>query len=141
MKEAVPVFNMDDAETKRRLVAKIRIAKGLWDCELKPHRLTRTLQQNKYYWAGVVGPFCEWLRENYGDSWITPEQAHEVLRDNILSRKQGGKFGLLPPSTTWLNTEEFWEYVEKASAWLAEFCEIVVIPPDLFTIQKEQIKT
>ena len=87
--EDILVLNMDDPEIKRRLMRQIGMLKGLWQLDLKPRKLVRTLQQNKYYRVAVVLPFRDWLREAYGDSWITADQAHEMLKDRILSGKDG----------------------------------------------------
>jgi len=139
MKEPALVVNMDDAEVKRRLMQKIGGLRGLWEIDIKPRRFVRTPKQNKYYWIAVVVPFREWLREAYGDLWITAEQAHEMLKDKILSGKDG-QIGELPPTTTRLNTSEFVEYVDTAAAFLAEFCQIVVITPEQFYQQQGDIK-
>lgn len=134
-KEPPTVLNFDDPEVKRRLMGYIGTLKGLWEVELKPRKLVRNLQQNKYYWCAVVTPFRDWLRESYGDSWITAEQAHEMLKERILSGRETN-LGTIPPTTTKLNTKEFAEYVDKAAAWLAEFTGIVVIPSDLFLLRE-----
>jgi hypothetical protein len=134
-KEPALVVNMDDPEVKRRLMLQISALRGLWELDLKPRKLVRNLQQNKYYWVAVVMPFRDWLREAYGDSWITSEQAHEMLKERILSGRETN-LGTIPPTTTKLNTKEFAEYVDNAAAWLAEFTGIVVIPSDLFLLKE-----
>lgn len=131
VKEPPLVLNFDDIEIKRRFIQSLGALKGLWEVDLKPRRFVRTSRQNRYYWVAVVVPFREWLREAYGDSWITAEQAHEMLKDKLLSGRQG-ELGPLPPSTALLNTADFVKYVDDAAAFLAEFCEVVVIPPDIF---------
>lgn len=102
---------------------------------IKPIKRTRSLDQNAYYWAAVVAPFTEWLREQYGDNSIDKEQAHEMLKVKILGLKEhqidNETLYLIPRSKT-LKTDEFSEYVEKCAAWLSEFANIVVIPSDLF---------
>lgn len=136
-KEPPLVLNMDDPEVKRRLMLQISTLRGLWELNLRPRKLVRNLQQNKYYWVAVVTPFRDWLREAYGDSWITAEQAHEMLKERILGGREIS-LGTLPPTTTTLNTAQFAEYVDKAAAWLAEFCNIVIIPSDLFLLRESQ---
>ena len=137
------VWNLNELSEKRRLIEQItKLPKGLYEVSIKPRRRTRTLRQNKYYFVAVVAPFAEWLRENYGDSGITADQAHEMLKVQILgwderySEAVGKTLKFIPRSHD-LNTMEFWEYVEKASAWLAEFAEIIVLPPELFYESKE----
>lgn len=137
-KEPALVLNMDDPEVKRRLMVQISTLKGLWELDLKPRKLVRTIKQNKYYWVAVVAPFRDWLREEYGDSWITGNQAHLMLATRILGEGRETSLGVLPPTTTNLNTAEFAEYVDKTAAWLAEFTGIVVIPSDLFLLKEAQ---
>ncbi len=135
VKEPAPVLNFDDIEVKRRFIQQIGSMKGLWQVDLKPRRFVRTSRQNRYYWVAVVLPFREWLRDAYGDSWITAEQAHEMLKDRLLTHRDG-QLGELPPSTACLDTADFVKYVDDAAGFLATFCEIVVIPPDIFYQQQ-----
>lgn len=131
------LINMSDAAAKRQLMTEIGRLSGLYEFYLKPRKRTRSLDQNAYYWAAVVQPFTDWLRENYGDSKIDKEQAHEMLKVKVLGLTEKQIPGsdetitIIPHSKT-LTVEEFSEYIEKCAAWLAEFCEIVVVPSELF---------
>lgn len=130
------VLNMDDMDTKRKLMSAVGKMSGLWEVWLKPRKLTRTLNQNSYYWAAVVTPFAEWLREEWGDKGIEVEQVHELLKERMLGKVE--KDGVsLPPSTRNLTTEEFADYIEKCAAWLAEFAGIVVVPSEMFIEKKK----
>jgi hypothetical protein len=123
------IWNLAEPSEKHRLMRQISsLPAGLYDVLIKPRRFTRSLEQNSYYWVAVVAPFVEWLKEHYGDPHITAEQAHEMLKVKIL----GLQHGVLVPRSKTLDVEEFSHYIEGAAAWLAEFCEIVVIPSDLF---------
>lgn len=143
------LINMSDAAAKRELMIQIGRLSGLYEVYIKPRKRTRSLDQNAYYWAAVVQPFTDWLRLNYGDSKIDKEQAHEMLKVKILglTEKQipnsGESVTIIPRSKT-LTVEEFSEYIEKCAAWLAEFCEIVVVPSEMFyeddTLGKENNK-
>lgn len=131
------LINMSDAAAKRQLMIEIGRLSGLYEFYLKPRKRTRSLDQNAYYFAAVVTPFRDWLRENYGDSQISTDEAHEMLKVKILglTEKQipgsDETFTVIPRSKT-LTVEEFSEYIEKASSWLAEFCSIVVLPSEMF---------
>lgn len=129
------LINMSDAAAKRQLMTEIGRLSGLYEFYLKPRKRTRSLDQNAYYWAAVVQPFTEWLREAYGDTQIDKEQAHEMLKVKVLglTEKQVGDevLRLVPRSKT-LTVEQFGEYIEKCAAWLAEFCEIIVVPSEMF---------
>jgi hypothetical protein len=135
------LVNMSDAAAKRELMIQIGRLSGLYEVYIKPRKRTRSLNQNSYYWAAVVQPFTDWLRENYGDSKIDKEQAHEMLKVKVLGLEQKEIPGksesvtIIPRSKT-LTVEEFSEYIEKCAAWLAEFCEIVVVPSEMFYEQK-----
>jgi hypothetical protein len=131
------VLNMDDLNVKRNLMAKIGALKGLYEVRLKPRKLTRSLNQNAYYWAAVVQPFAEWLRAEWGDTSITSEQAHLELKRAVLgvrekvNQKTGEVMELMPPSHN-LDTAEFTQFIEGAIKFLAETCSIVVLPSELF---------
>ncbi len=130
------IWNLAETSEKHRLMRQISsLPAGLYDVLIKPRRFNRSLDQNAYYWVAVVAPFTEWLKEHYGDPHITSEQAHEMLKVKVL----GLEHGVLVPRTKTLNTKEFSDYIESVAAWLAEFCEIVVIPSDLFFIERENL--
>lgn len=134
IKDAI-LINMSDAAAKRQVMTEIGKLTGLYELYLKPRKRTRSLDQNAYYWAAVVAPFTDWLRENYGDNQIDKEQAHEMLKVKILGldKKQiGDETLLLIPRSKTLTVEQFGEYIEKCAAWLAEFCEILVVPSEMF---------
>ena len=143
MSKSIPtVLNLSDLQVKRRLMQKVSMLSGLYEVTLKPRKLTRTLNQNRYYWAAVVSVFAQWLRDEWGDNTITSEQAHELLKKRILGSrvivdKTTGEELELPATTRTLDTKEFGEYVDACAAWLAEFCGIVVLPPELFYEQRE----
>jgi hypothetical protein len=137
MKDSL-IVNLSDPAVKRELMIQIGRLSGLHEILIRPRKRTRTLDQNAYYFAAVVAPFTEWLREVYGDRQIDKEQAHEMLKvkilgsnDWLLPNSESEKLLILPRSKT-LTTDEFSDYIEKCAAWLAEFCEIVVVPSELF---------
>lgn len=131
-KDAILV-NLSDPSVKRQMMTEIGRLTGLYEYYLKPRKRTRSLDQNSYYWSAVVQPFTDWLREVYGDNSIDKEQAHDMLKVKILGLHNKSIDGapLIPRSKT-LTVEEFSEYIEKCAAWLAEFCEIVVVPSEMF---------
>jgi len=131
------LINMDDAVAKRQLMIEIGRLSGLYEVYIKPRKRTRSLDQNAYYFAAVVTPFRDWLRENYGDSQMSTDDAHEMLKVKTLglTEKQipnsDQTVTIIPHSKT-LTVEEFSEYIEKCAAWLAEFCNIIVLPSEDF---------
>lgn len=130
------IVNFDSLTTKRRFMEKVQTMSGLWEISMKPRKLTRSLSQNSYYWVAVVTPFTEWLRNEWGDSGVQLEQAHELLKRKILGtrelvNKKGGEIEITQ-SSRGLDTHEFGEFIDNAAAWLAEFTGIVVLSPELF---------
>lgn len=146
MKEPATVWDLAKISEKRRLMDQIqKLPKGLYEVLIKPRKLTRSLNANRYYFAACVAPFAEWLRENYGDTAITSEQAHEMLVVAVLGwderhSEKTGKTLKFRPQTHSMDSAEFAEYVDKAAAWLAEVPEIIVLPPELFLESKTQVK-
>ena len=142
-KEPPHVYDFDNVEVKRRFMQRVQKLRGLYEVSLNPRKKTRSLNANAYYHVAVVAPFLEWLRENWGDNSITHEQAHELLKRKVLGTidktdKATGEVFEITPTTHDMDQYEFGEFIEKAAAWLAEFCAIVVIPSDLFWESKEK---
>lgn len=130
------VLNLDDVETKKRLMSKIGRLRGLHEITIKPRRKARSLNQNSYYWVAVVSPFREWLRDEWQEE-VSLEQAHEMLKHKILGAKEltdkeTGEIIEIPPSSRDLDVHEFAEFIEGCARWLAEFTGIVVIPSEMF---------
>lgn len=137
------LVNLSDVTVKRELMSQIGRLSGLYEISIKPRTRTRSLDQNAYYWVAVVEPFTQWLREVYGDSRIDKEQAHEMLKVKCLglSEKEipnsSEKLSLIPQSKT-LTVEEFTDYIERCAAWLAEFCNVIVVPSEEFYESKKE---
>lgn len=131
------LVNLSDRAVKQKLMSEIGRLSGLYEITIKPRTRTRSLDQNSYYWVAVVEPFTQWLREVYGDTRIDKEQAHEMLKVKCLGLTEkeipgsDEKISLIPQSKT-LTIEEFSDYIERCAAWLAEFCQIEVVPSELF---------
>lgn len=145
MREKAPpiVLNFDNVETKRRFMQKVQKLRGLQEVSINPRKLTRSLNANAYYHAAVAAPFLEWLKENWGDNAITHEQAHEVLKRKVLGTidkidESTGEVFEITPTTHDMDQIEFGEFIEKCAAWLAEFCGIVVLEPELFFEKRER---
>lgn len=131
MKDAL-VVNLASTDQKRKLMSFIgTLPAGLYDVLIKPHKKTRSLDQNAYYWVAVVEPFRSWIKEEWQES-VSAKQAHEILKRQILGVKQSPSGIQIPPTSKNLSVQEFSEYVEGCARWLAEFCGIVVIPSELF---------
>lgn len=136
-------WNLSDVRDKRRLLEYIAQLKGLYDVTLRPRRITRSLQANSYYWVSTVTPFAHWLREQYGDPSITLEDAHDVLKRQLLGvrAKEIGKDTIeIPASTRVLDKIEFADYIDQCAAWLADFCGLVVVDSKLFFDERDRLR-
>lgn len=131
----VQVYDLTDIKTRRDLMQKIQGLRGLWEISIKQRKLTRSLKANAYYWAAINPVFTDWVRSEWGDPTITNEQCHELLKRQVLGVKELVKDGEvleITPTTHDMDSEEFGMFIEKATVWLAEFCNLIVLGPELF---------
>lgn len=141
-KEPPLVVNLDNVETKRRLMQKIQRLRGLHEVSIRPRKKTRSLNANAYYFAAYIPPWADWLREQYGDPTITNEQAHQLLKVRVLGPKEKildtGEVLEIIPETHSMDQVEFGVYLDKAKEFLQEFAQIIVLDSDLFWESKEK---
>lgn len=94
-----------------------------WEIEiaLTRRRATRSIQANAYYWGIVLHA----LSDHTG---YTEDELHDICKAKCLPRRLAinngngevvGEF-VLGGSTRSLNTNEFYEYVERVRQWAAE---------------------
>lgn len=137
-------WNLTDVASRRRLMQHIGSLRGLWDVTFKQRVKTRSLNQNAYWWAAIIPPWLEYVREQYGDPTITKEQAHVALKRILLGTKdkplKNGEVIEIVPDTHDLDQIAFSQLIEQAAQWLGEFCEITVIPPGLFFDEKQKLR-
>jgi len=92
------------------LISKLRELdqEQLWSVNITPHKSTRSLSQNEYYWRLVTE-----LADYFGLK--SKDEMHEVLLYKLLSEeKQIKNLKVMTiGSTTKLNVKEFNEYLEK----------------------------
>lgn len=92
---------------------------------IKPDRHPRSDLQNRYYWGCV-------LTEIAAETGHTTEELHEVFKEMFLERKFTAIKGKEYPqakTTTTLSTLEFMEYIDRITAFVAEW-GISVPPPE-----------
>lgn len=139
MKETM-VVDLSNLGTMRTLLQKIQQLKGVFKITIEERKQTRSLSQNAYWHSAFISPFLTWLREAYGDPSISHEQAHEVLKRQLLGVRERtlatGDVLELAYSTHDMSTEEFSLLMDKATVWLGEFCGIVPLPADVFVSEK-----
>lgn len=130
-KPQVDVFDFDNSAEKRMVLERVRKLKGLHEVSIKPRRFVRSLSQNRFYWAAVVGSFADWLSEEWGEE-VKAEQAHDLLKRQFLPVRElvdakTGEVYEIPATTTNLDTEQFSAYVERCIKWLGESWGIEVL--------------
>lgn len=131
------IVNFDNLTVKRQFMEGVRSMTGLWEVSLKPRRFTRSLSQNAYLHAAFVPPFCEWLREEWGDPSITTDQAFIELKKAVLGprtkvNERTGETMELTPTTHDMDTATFGVFLDSAAEFLARACGIVVLSPEIY---------
>ena len=102
------VANLSDPIARRKLIAQIEQCEGICEVRVHPRGEPHSDEQLKYYHAAVVGAFVNFLNSQDYERY-SPRECHRYLRDRFLGR-----------STTELTVSEFWDYVERVRAWLAD---------------------
>jgi len=92
----------------------------------------RSLNQNAWYWSGVIPPIVALFREN--GSMVDADDVHEFLKEHVGKLKQNvvtpdGEVVKVLGSTAKLSRTEFSDYVERIRAWAAEF-GVAIPSPD-----------
>jgi hypothetical protein len=137
-KEPTLVLDMDSLHNKRRVMSKIQSMSGVWEFDMRPRKKGRSLSANAYYWSAFIPGWLEWLREASGEPWISPEEAHDALVKRVLGVKQivnketGELIDETRPRTSEMDTAEFGQYLDRAAEFLASFCGIAVLPPEVY---------
>jgi hypothetical protein len=119
-----------EMRNRKDVLAQLRRMK---DCEvivtIEPRKAARSQNQNRWYWAQVVGLVAE-------HTGYSPEEIHEIYKAKFLPHhvdfcdEHGEVVAefVIGGSTTKLNKVEFGEYCERIRQWAAE--ELSVVIPD-----------
>lgn len=88
-------------------------------------KATRSSEQNRFYWSGVVGLMAEELGYSKDDM-------HAILAYKFLRMEAETPAGTLPfvRSTASLKTDEFERYIEDIRIWAASDLGIVIPTPN-----------
>lgn len=94
-------------------------------------RATRSVQANRYYWGVVLHHLAEL-------TGYTPDETHDCMKQMFLPKRLAitdgngevqGEFVIGGSSRT-LNTNEFYEYIERIRQWAAETLDLNIPDPD-----------
>lgn len=122
------IVNFSEPRERAAFVSATNKLTGTHRITIKAHRKRRSDRQNRYYFPCFVAPFAQFLRDQ-GQS-ITDLDAHEILkfkflRATCINPETGEAFDYTRSSTD-LTTLEFYDYLERVAAWLADEFHIVV---------------
>lgn len=98
---------------------------------------TRSTQQNRYYWGGVIPVVAAGLREL--GVRMTAEQTHDLLKYKFLKIEyvtDDGEVIQSLGSTKHLDTAAFNHFIEQIQQWAAEYLGIAIPDPNEQTAMK-----
>lgn len=138
------IVNFDEPRERANLVRTLSAMRGMRRVEVKMHRKKRTNPQNAFYWGVVLAAFVN-FRHEQGEEFDA-ENAHEFfklkfLRSTVVNTDTGELLGSTVRSTTTLNTSEFNEYLEKITAWMADYGIVVPEPSPIRQMEKRCLAT
>lgn len=98
---------------------------------VKEAKRKRSTQANAFYWAAVIPPIVQKLRE--AGNMVDAEDVHNYLKDEVGKLRRvivlpDGEIKRIPGSTANLTTAEFQAYLIAVTTWAAEH-GIEIEPP------------
>jgi hypothetical protein len=102
-----------------------RIGKAIRDTgwpvavEVKPHKSSRSVEQNARYWA-LLTEISQQAPSSMGGEWHSPEVWHEYCAKRFLGM-EAGPFGHgVRKRSSQLKVSEFADYMSQIEAWAAD---------------------
>ena len=124
------IYNSQEEADKRRLYQVLKHLKGgVYKISLQKIKDSRSLNQNKYYWAVVVAVLASELG-------YFKDEMHMLLRRKFLGYTKAnpitGEAEVFAKSTTDLNTQEMEEYLESVRVWAISELDVYIPLPNEF---------
>lgn len=119
------VFNLDDRETKRKVIVQIGASFGNHEIEMKPWKPRRSQRANSFWWVGPVKAFQDAMSKQ-GEEW-SKWRAHEFLVkhclgfDEVVNPKTGEVVDTIRKETHTLTSADFSAMTERAIVFLADY--------------------
>jgi hypothetical protein len=136
------IIDFDSRTLRQQVMSIVGRLSGLYEVKLKPRRATRTTRANAFYFAAIVTPFFELLREQ--DPAITDKgQAHIEIKRQVLGTREVrvGDITLeIVPTTHDMDGPTFWIFVEGAMQFMREKVGIDPLNPREYGIDPEEQK-
>lgn len=121
------LFNLSDPDDRQRMLELLRDLRG--QCLVQVRRVgpRRSENQVKLYFAQIVRPFRDFLREQ-GQA-VTDQMAHQQLKRHLLTETvfdpaTGQVLGDRVRSIKELSSAEMSAYIDQCVQWLAEHCDL-----------------
>jgi hypothetical protein len=144
----IPVFHgavtddgrlvLEEAEQPHRRRYLQSLAGRQVDVVVKPHKDTRSLRANNYYWGLVLTP----MSKDGSDGDQSPEDIHDAMcamflpdeqkRVEFFNRMTGECLSVPtdPRHSSKLKGDEFYDFVEKVRKFALEFMGVITEDPD-----------
>lgn len=125
-REPFDIFvDCDHPDLRRGFANGILGKRGIWRFRGEPKADTRTLRQNSFYFAAIVTPLYEFCRENHIEGINCKDDAHEMLKREVLkvdvvNPRTGAVMGSTTGSTRRLTIEQKSRYIEDCRDWILE---------------------
>jgi len=124
------IYNSQENADKKRLYQVLKnLQSGVYKVTLQKIKDSRSLNQNKYYWAVVVSVLAS-------EVGYFKDEMHMVLRRKFLGYTRTnpitGEQEMFAKSTTDLNTQEMEEYLEAIRVWAISELDIYIPLPNEF---------
>jgi hypothetical protein len=130
------IYDMNQPAIKRAIMSSIGTFEGLYEIKAQPKRDTRSLRQNAAWWALVVTPIYQYLREQEADVTCLID-CHEMLREHFLKVPvfhpgTGELIGHRFLKTSKLSKPDFADLYNRVQAWALQSIGVVILDPDPF---------
>jgi hypothetical protein len=124
------VYNSQEEADKKRLYQVLKHLKsGVYKINIQKIKDSRSLNQNKYYWAVVVSILAS-------EVGYFKDEMHTLLRRKFLGYTRTnpvtGEEEMFAKSTTDLNTQEMEQYLESIRVWAISELDVYIPLPNEF---------
>lgn len=123
-RSSIQHLNFSDGSVKASFVRKIQLLDGTYRIEMSKVKRRRSNEQNAYLWGIVYPAVSDALYEAWGER-LTTDEVHIMMKGMFLSRpivnrQTGEEISKVWPSSATLNIQQFSEYIEQISKFVAQ---------------------
>jgi hypothetical protein len=135
-------IDLSEPIAKRRLMSQVGALSGLYEISLEPRAKTHSARARAYYFAAVVQPFYEFLREQ-DECVCDKEQAHVEIKRNVLGTREikiGNTTFCVVRSIRGMDSAQLADFIDRARTWLQNAVGIVTLDAGEYGITSPQPK-